>query len=309
MSEGERQRLTRRFTQHDQLPARRQPGRPRARREHRRADDGVDDGRLLRALRLHAGDRDRQAGRARRVVRARRGDRPRRRLLPGGGRAATTASTSPARRSRCRASATSAPGSRGSCPSSAAASSPSRTSRAASTGARVSTSTRSWSTSAATGSVVGRAGHGADHERGPARARGRRARAGGAGPASSTHGNAGRVKARIVVEAANHPVTPNADEILHAAGVVVIPDILANAGGVTVSYFEWVQNIQQFRWDEEQVNSELRKRMAAALGERPRSCDRRRDPAPAGRVRDRGRARRAGRQVARVRVLGVKVAP
>jgi glutamate dehydrogenase (NAD(P)+) len=77
-------------------------------------------------------------------------------------------------------------------------------------------------------------------------------------------GNAARVKARVVVEAANHPVTPSADEILHAAGVVVIPDILANAGGVTVSYFEWVQNIQQFRWEEEQVNAELRKRMAAA---------------------------------------------
>jgi len=76
-------------------------------------------------------------------------------------------------------------------------------------------------------------------------------------------GNADRIRARIVVEAANHPVTPGADEVLHAAGVVVIPDILANAGGVTVSYFEWVQNIQQFRWDEEQVNTELEKRMKA----------------------------------------------
>ncbi len=75
--------------------------------------------------------------------------------------------------------------------------------------------------------------------------------------------NAARVKARMIVEAANHPVTPAADEILEAAGVIVIPDILANAGGVTVSYFEWVQNIQQFRWDEEQVNGELRKRMVA----------------------------------------------
>jgi glutamate dehydrogenase/leucine dehydrogenase len=64
-------------------------------------------------------------------------------------------------------------------------------------------------------------------------------------------GNASRVKAKVVAEAANHPLTPSADEILHDAGVVVIPDILANAGGVTVSYFEWVQNIQQFRWDEE----------------------------------------------------------
>ncbi len=77
-------------------------------------------------------------------------------------------------------------------------------------------------------------------------------------------GNADRIRARLVVEAANHPVTPAADDVLDAAGVVVIPDILANAGGVTVSYFEWVQNIQQFRWDEAQVNSELRKRMAAA---------------------------------------------
>jgi glutamate dehydrogenase (NAD(P)+) len=76
--------------------------------------------------------------------------------------------------------------------------------------------------------------------------------------------NADRVQARVIVEAANHPVTPVADEILNAAGKVVIPDILANAGGVTVSYFEWVQNIQQFRWDEDHVNDELRKTMARA---------------------------------------------
>jgi glutamate dehydrogenase (NAD(P)+) len=77
-------------------------------------------------------------------------------------------------------------------------------------------------------------------------------------------GNADRVRARVVVEAANHPVTAGADEVLHERGVVVIPDILANAGGVTVSYFEWTQNIQQFRWDEERVNHELCKRMTAA---------------------------------------------
>jgi glutamate dehydrogenase (NAD(P)+) len=79
--------------------------------------------------------------------------------------------------------------------------------------------------------------------------------------------NASHVKARYVIEAANHPVTPAADAILHGDGVVVIPDILVNGGGVTVSYFEWVMNIQQFRWDEEQVNRELRKRMAAAWAE------------------------------------------
>jgi glutamate dehydrogenase (NAD(P)+) len=76
--------------------------------------------------------------------------------------------------------------------------------------------------------------------------------------------NADRVNARVVIEGANHPVTPAADEILHERGVVVVPDILANAGGVTVSYFEWVQNIQQFRWEEDHVNAELRKVMAKA---------------------------------------------
>ena len=79
--------------------------------------------------------------------------------------------------------------------------------------------------------------------------------------------NASKVKARVVVEAANHPVTPVADATLDDAGVVVIPDILANAGGVTVSYFEWTQNIQQFRWEEEQVNTQLAKVMAKAYAD------------------------------------------
>jgi glutamate dehydrogenase (NAD(P)+) len=76
--------------------------------------------------------------------------------------------------------------------------------------------------------------------------------------------NASKIRARVVVEAANHPITPVADVALADAGVVVIPDILANAGGVTVSYFEWTQNIQQFRWEEEQVNTQLAKIMAKA---------------------------------------------
>jgi glutamate dehydrogenase (NAD(P)+) len=74
--------------------------------------------------------------------------------------------------------------------------------------------------------------------------------------------NASKIKAKVIVEAANHPITPLADATLADAGVVVIPDILANAGGVTVSYFEWTQNIQQFRWEEEEVNARLGKIMA-----------------------------------------------
>ena len=73
------------------------------------------------------------------------------------------------------------------------------------------------------------------------------------------------IKARILVEAANGPTTPEADEILRDNGVTVLPDILANAGGVTVSYFEWVQGLQNFFWALEEVNSELEKVMERAF--------------------------------------------
>ncbi|KAL0321716.1 UNVERIFIED_CONTAM: Glutamate dehydrogenase A [Sesamum calycinum] len=77
--------------------------------------------------------------------------------------------------------------------------------------------------------------------------------------------NAGDVKAKFIIEAANHPTDPEADEILSKKGVTILPDIYANAGGVTVSYFEWVQNIQGFMWEEEKVNQELKRYMTKAF--------------------------------------------
>ncbi len=79
-----------------------------------------------------------------------------------------------------------------------------------------------------------------------------------------TKDNANDIQAKIIVEAANGPTTPEADEILNKKGVLIIPDILANSGGVTVSYFEWAQNIQQFRWELEKVNAELLKTIQRA---------------------------------------------
>jgi glutamate dehydrogenase (NAD(P)+) len=80
-----------------------------------------------------------------------------------------------------------------------------------------------------------------------------------------TKANANNIKAIMIIEAANAPTTPDADEIFEKKGIMVVPDILANAGGVTVSYFEWTQNIQQFRWEHEKVNQELRRIMLRAF--------------------------------------------
>lgn len=79
-------------------------------------------------------------------------------------------------------------------------------------------------------------------------------------------GNADRIKAMVVVEAANHPVTPEGDAILNERGVYALPDILVNAGGVVGSYFEWTQNLYQHKWDEDEVNAELHKIMTSAYG-------------------------------------------
>jgi glutamate dehydrogenase (NAD(P)+) len=82
-----------------------------------------------------------------------------------------------------------------------------------------------------------------------------------------TEENAGRIKSPLIIEAANGPVNINADKILEKKGIIVVPDILANAGGVVVSYFEWVQNIQSLYWDEAEVNKTLNRIMCNAINE------------------------------------------
>ena len=82
-----------------------------------------------------------------------------------------------------------------------------------------------------------------------------------------TEANVNDINARMVVEGANNPINPHADHILAEKKIPVIPDILANAGGVTVSYFEWTQNLQQFYWEEKEIQQKLEAVMERAYGE------------------------------------------
>ena len=112
-------------------------------------------------------------------------------------------------------------------------------------------------------------------------------------------GNVDSIQCRMLLEGANSPTTPGADEVLNEKGVYVVPDVMANAGGVVVSYFEWVQNLQHFRWEEREINDKLGNIMRRAF----REVDARRQGAqpqpPRGRLPGRDRAR--GRDRAKLR--------
>ena len=115
-----------------------------------------------------------------------------------------------------------------------------------------------------------------------------------------TEKNAAQVRAKIIVEGANGPTTPEADPILLEHGVLVVPDILANAGGVTVSYFEWVQNRQGFYWREREVNERLVDYMTHAFQATFATTDKVQDQSAHRRLHPRPRPRGSGHEVPRV---------
>ena len=116
-------------------------------------------------------------------------------------------------------------------------------------------------------------------------------------------GNADRMQCKVLIEGANSPTTPAADEILQDKDVYVIPDVMANAGGVVVSYFEWVQNLQHFRWEEREVNDKLGTIMRRAYREVSSTGQGGGDPAARGGLPGRDRAGRRGRADSRLRHL------
>ena len=87
-----------------------------------------------------------------------------------------------------------------------------------------------------------------------------------------TKDNASKIKAKVILEMANRPVTPDADDILSKKGIIVVPDVLANAGGVVVSYFEWVQNSMNYYWTKEEVVKKLEEYMITATKEVESTC-------------------------------------
>ena len=82
-----------------------------------------------------------------------------------------------------------------------------------------------------------------------------------------TQHNAPKIKAKLIVEGANGPTNPEADKILHKNGIIVVPDVLANAGGVTVSYFEWIQNLMRYAWNIEEVNGKLNEKLTKSFND------------------------------------------